>query len=246
MINKYYLYKKVLTDDTLTEELKEETIFLDLGLDFPPATKKDLFISRAEIIKYMLTEYIKELENISGKEALSLVEQRDKILRSLNENYAELLIKNGYTFRQVLEGLFEVTLEHINDYEDAEKQLTGKRLISVIVDGNNHNITVDGKRAVIRTEIENNTVTLEKCKEVTEHIRATGHDPEKLEFMLYIYTETKGNEYGDFPEECLLDKKVSYFPKINLMRIWQDGIPIYENNNGIICDDRDALADCLL
>jgi hypothetical protein len=37
-----------------------------------------------------------------------------------------------------------------------------------------------------------------------------------------------------------------YHVKENMLRIWQNDLPIYENRNGVICKDRDALADCLL
>ncbi len=31
-----------------------------------------------------------------------------------------------------------------------------------------------------------------------------------------------------------------------MMRHLEVGLPIYENDNGLICDDPDVLADCLL
>ncbi|MDE6055208.1 MAG: hypothetical protein K2G55_15970, partial [Lachnospiraceae bacterium] len=42
-------------------------------------------------------------------------------------------------------------------------------------------------------------------------------------------------------------KKIGTYDKEkNLLRIWEDDIPIYQNNNGIICRDSVALADSLL
>jgi hypothetical protein len=40
-------------------------------------------------------------------------------------------------------------------------------------------------------------------------------------------------------------KNVYSFPS-NCLTIWEDGYPIFENNNGKICADRVALADCLI
>jgi hypothetical protein len=120
----------------------------------------------------------------------------------------------------------------------------GTRVVTVVVDGNNHNLTKNGKRAIVQTEITDNIVTLAKCKEVSDKIREYGHNPTKLWFVLSIYTETPGNECMDFPEECLLDKEVYYFVKENRMEIWEKKELVYENNDGVICTDRAALADC--
>jgi len=51
---------------------------------------------------------------------------------------------------------------------------------------------------------------------------------------------------GDIPGPRMGTKKEAvYNPATNCLRIWEAGCPIYENNNGTICRDRDALADCL-
>lgn len=42
------------------------------------------------------------------------------------------------------------------------------------------------------------------------------------------------------------EKHARYHVKENMLRIWQNGLPIYENCNGVICSDEAALADCLL
>jgi hypothetical protein len=42
------------------------------------------------------------------------------------------------------------------------------------------------------------------------------------------------------------EKHARYHAKENMLRIWQNGLPIYENCNGVVCDDAAALADCLL
>jgi len=246
-INKYYLYKKVLTSKACTEELDTKSLISEL-FGGEEITLLETYENRVEMIMQLIkTQFVEDLENINGQDIISLFAQSTSINRELAEkNYANILIQNGHKFIEVLEGLFKLTLDHINNYEEAEKQLTGTRMVTVIVDGNNHNLTIDGKRAIVQTEITDNIVTIEKCQEVTEKIKAAGHNPEKLKFMLSIYTESKDNECGDFPEECLLDRKVIYYPKSNCMRIWENGYPVYENCDGIICEDEVALADCLL
>jgi hypothetical protein len=39
-------------------------------------------------------------------------------------------------------------------------------------------------------------------------------------------------------------KEARYWVKQNRLVIYDDGYPIYENDNGEICRDSDALADC--
>jgi hypothetical protein len=244
MFNKYYLIKRILTDDFLTRDLKDEDS--EFEMFFIPSTELELYETRTCFIKITMDQFIKDLGNLTPEQVIDIIYQRDEILENLDDkSYAELMIKNQNPFKEILEVLLRVTLDHIYAYEEAEKQLTGKRMVTVIVDGNRHNLMVDGKRAIVQTEITDNIVTIEKCQEVTENIKKVGHDPEKLEFMLYIYTKSKDNECGDFPEECLLDRKVVYYPKTNCMQIWEKGEPVYENFNGVICDDRVALMDCL-
>lgn len=116
----------------------------------------------------------------------------------------------------------------------------GTRLVTVIVDGNNHNLTKNGKRVIVKTEITENVVTLAKCQTVTEGIRKAGHEPKTLVFMLSVFGEPNDDGYA----ECLLDKEVRYFVKENRMEIWENRELVYENNDGTICKDRAALADC--
>ena len=246
-INKYYLYKKVLISEVCTEELDTKSLISEL-FGGEEITLLEAYENRVEMIMQLVnSQFLEDLKNVNGKDIISLFAQSNSIKRELTEkSYANILIKNGHKFLEVLEGLFKLTLDHIYTYEEAEKQLTGSRMVTVIVDGNNHNLMVDGKRAIVQTEIIDNIVTIEKCQEVFEKVKLAGHNPKKLEFLLSIYTDSKGNECGDFPEECLLNRKVYYFSKSNCMRIWENGYPIYENCNGVICDDTVALADCLL
>ena len=243
MLNHYYLIKKLLTDKVATEELTENDEFNNL-FDTPSSTI-ELYDDRVLTIRdYSKTIWIENLVNISGKDITSLMTQRDYILNKLsNKIYAETLIGNKHPFKDVLEGLLEVTLTHIENYEKAEKLLTGKRIVSVMIDGNNHNITKDEKHVCIQTEIEDNMITLEQCQKTVENIRKLGHEPKRLKFYMSIYTETEGNECGDFPEECLLDRIINYDVEGNSLMVWEKGEPILKNVNGVIYDDKITLAD---
>ena len=125
----------------------------------------------------------------------------------------------------------------------------GTRKVAVIIDGNNHNIVnKDGKKVVFETEIEGNLVTLEKCQEVAGKARELGHEPKTLKFILSEWDD-EGYEMGDDTKPApkqLLNKTVVYDVAQNSMVIWQNGEPIYANDDGIICRNRAALADSLL
>lgn len=48
------------------------------------------------------------------------------------------------------------------------------------------------------------------------------------------------------PESYSQKKIGKYNKRKNILRIFVDDIPVYENNNGKICKDSAALADCLM
>lgn len=123
----------------------------------------------------------------------------------------------------------------------------GERLVTVIVDGNNHNmIAPDGKRVIIQTKITDNIVTMDKCKEITANIQKLGHKPKKLEFVLDIYAElnTEHEYFTGIP--YLLQKTVKYNVELNRLSVWQNGKLVYVNDNGVVCNDNVALADTYL
>lgn len=45
--------------------------------------------------------------------------------------------------------------------------------------------------------------------------------------------------------EKTVDKTYQFWANENRLLIWDHDTPIYENNNGVICKDETALADCL-
>lgn len=77
-----------------------------------------------------------------------------------------------------------------------------------------------------------------------------GYDPNRLFTTLkYDMTDYRRSvSYtGDDITVPVGKKKIgTYNKEKKLLRIFEDGIPIYENNNGIICRDRAALADSLM
>lgn len=126
---------------------------------------------------------------------------------------------------------------------DAKKLVRDTRVVPVIIDGNSTKLIVDGKEQRFGMEVTNSTVTMDMLHKAVKRLHSFNCHPKKLEVLLSVYTETDGNEYGDCPEVCVLDKTVTYDVDANCMVIKSAGMPIYENNNGIICRDHEALAD---
>lgn len=81
--------------------------------------------------------------------------------------------------------------------------------------------------AITRFADFGNTISCEQCEElVSELSEAAGIDLAKIEIDLSVR------------------KKAVYFVNQNCLRIFEDGNPVYENDNGRICRDRWALSDC--
>lgn len=117
---------------------------------------------------------------------------------------------------------------------------------TVIVDGNRHNL---GRPIMTKKE----TVTVTKCQQIVGTVQ-TEFGVEVGEIKIYMTqydlksltpAEYRAVLYGDGTPEQLVNKLAIYKSKENCLQIWEDGLPIYENNNGMICRDREALADCL-
>jgi len=212
MINKYFLYKRILTNAFCTSQLdgSKDFMFLMQGIETPI---ESLYDERVETITQLTKSlFVEDLQGLSGEDVKTLFIQRDCIINNLkNKNYALMLIKNENMFKEVLESLFDLTLEHIENYEKAEVLIEGKRIVPVVIDNNNHNLMINGNRLVMKTEIENNTVTIEKCQDIISHLKSKfNYDAKELRFLLSVYTETENNELGDYPEELLLNLDVVY------------------------------------
>lgn len=119
---------------------------------------------------------------------------------------------------------------------------------SVVVDGNVHHL---GKRIATKKE----TITLKKCQQIVQTVQHNfGISINKIEIMMtqWDYDGISADDYlgvlcGDRGVPTKGPKKTAYyFPKSHTLQIWEDGMPVYENANGVISRDADALADCLL
>lgn len=102
---------------------------------------------------------------------------------------------------------------------------------------------------------KNGMVTLTECKELYGKIAAKllkdGEFIKSYELELSDYKEYNkdgspvyASEENPFAVNGLR-KKAKYFVKQNMLRIYEDNMPIYENANGVICTDKIALCDSL-
>lgn len=118
----------------------------------------------------------------------------------------------------------------------------------VIVDGNRHKLD-----KLIRVRLDG-PITIIKCREIVRNLESNfGIEIGKIEVLLYdgaksdeLYQQVEDGilSSSDFHEFC---KKTAVFnAKASCLQIWDDGYPVHENNNGVICTDTEALADCLL
>jgi hypothetical protein len=117
----------------------------------------------------------------------------------------------------------------------------------VIVDGNNH----PGVCNIVTTK---ELITVAKCKVICAKIEARFGivvDSIKICMTQWDYRGMTANDYeyvlsGDRGVSVLgKTKEAIYSNKTNSLIIWENGLPVYENNNGVICKDADTLADCL-
>jgi hypothetical protein len=80
-------------------------------------------------------------------------------------------------------------------------------------------------------------VTLKQCQGILSDAETlTGNEYSSITIRDCYY-----DEYGHYASK----KTYDYNKKHNRLTIWENDLPIYENWNGTITRDRDALADCL-
>lgn len=121
-----------------------------------------------------------------------------------------------------------------------------KRYYTVIVNRNRNKIGM-----VVKTKKE--LITIDKCKEICEnilknlHISVTEIKILMSEFDLESLTEEDYESVlsMDICAKTIVHKNAYYYPEENRLIIYKDGMPVYENYNGIICRDSYTLADCL-
>lgn len=121
---------------------------------------------------------------------------------------------------------------------------------SVMIDGNQHWRT--GKQT-LSIKTKKGLVTVKKCREIIKtcekkfdiEIKKIEIDMSEFDYSEITADDIPYLESGDIGVPQVRRKKAYFWVKSNCLQIWEDGLPIYENNNGLICKDRDTLADCL-
>lgn len=122
-----------------------------------------------------------------------------------------------------------------------------KNYYPVIVDGNRHNLGV-----CVTTKKE--LITLKKCQEICKKVEEHFEIKVKtIDVMMTQYDykhisieDYESALYGDCGIGIVGKQKTAQYNNItNCLLIWEDGLPVYENNNGLICNDPNTLADCL-
>lgn len=104
--------------------------------------------------------------------------------------------------------------------------------------------TTDERPVVIDVE---RPVTLARLKDLAKHF-----DAKKIievwdwRWFSEDGTEVPSEKVRELGYSYSTRKEYHYIVKHNCLTIWEDGMPIYENDNGTICRDRVALADCLM
>lgn len=95
-------------------------------------------------------------------------------------------------------------------------------------------------------------VTLQRMHELKAKLKdKTGIDFNYLEIDHSVYLfdcdeETYKEYHQDIPlYDKPIDKTYQFWADQNRLLILDRGYPVYENNNGVICKDETALADCL-
>lgn len=97
-------------------------------------------------------------------------------------------------------------------------------------------------------------VTLQRMREVCERLRAeTGVEFDYLRVEHHVYefdidpddkVARAHIRYGDYPGRKVKDKTYQFWYERNRLLIWDHNTPVYENDDGVITKDADALADC--
>lgn len=92
-----------------------------------------------------------------------------------------------------------------------------------------------------------NKIYKEKCPDnVWEEV----YDPNvifvRVRYDMTEYKPSVSYEGDEVMIPASEEKIGTYNQEKNLLHIWEGGLPVYENDNGVICKDTYALADCLM
>lgn len=109
------------------------------------------------------------------------------------------------------------------------------------------NIRKTPERNVFTVKLANEIIDManEKYKEI--HGKEADFQTVKINLTNYMINTSITLEDGVSNPRTYNNRKIgTYDKRKNVLRIWIDDIPVYENNNGKICRDSGALADCLM
>ena len=128
-----------------------------------------------------------------------------------------------------------------------------RTILATHPNGRKHAVTFEenGKTYVAVADMTK-PVTIQRMKELIAKLEVkTGIKFNHLEISHSVYlfdcSEDVYKEYHEDIPPCdiLIDKSYQYWADQNRLLILDHGYPVYENNNGVICNDEAALADCL-
>lgn len=117
---------------------------------------------------------------------------------------------------------------------------------------------INSSRIAYTRLAQNYTITLAEARDIYNRIVAKNNLKEGEEIKSLKIDLTEYHEYNDngepkyASEEYPVDhdpgteKKATYNPKYNRLIIWEAGYPVYQNWDGVITTDKDALADTYL
>ena len=138
--------------------------------------------------------------------------------------------------------------------------------VTVIVDGNRHlkqhlktiNAPEDTPhlRGPMVTSLDM-PISLRKCRRIIQYFKDS-HNIQAEHLQIFLLDKDWEDTFGGFDEDGNPNKRsyaeykqgadnhktAEYKASTNTLTIYQGSYPIYENANGSICNDPEALADC--
>lgn len=235
-MNQYFLAKHVLQNEEFSLPLNRDEILTDkynsIPFAFDDVAEADRVLTTQDYIDVIerrfvdieryIRKYIESIPHLSGDECMQLIRQYDHFTEQARRVIeAETKFESPESFflmpdrmKDTVRSLFEYAdLESIYNYEEAEKLLTGVRTVTVIVNSNRDN---DKVTETIKTRIIDNTVKIEKCRELTAKIeKKFDVKVETLDMYLSIYA----NCTLDYGGECLFEKEVTYYPADDYLKV---------------------------
>lgn len=206
---------------------------------------------------------------IDGEKFTQLKYGKFMLEKTFSESNGATLDPKSMTVKEISEWGLQFILEQMNEREDIKEiecRLTPvnyalKRFATDEELKNQSYIVKDGMITFSQLRytvlIENYRITLEEAKVIYEKILAIvnlreGEEITNLKFDLTTYTAYEQNGEPKYASEEYpinsydVKRYATYSHKRNKLMIWENGLPIYENYDGEICEDRDALADSYL